>query len=116
MTGIHSGFLRIGPGRKGLRPSGAPAWHIGHLFTPVDTERRHVIVVEGLLLVITEHDQHVGRTALQSLSHLSNALLVGRVSLLEDLWRQLLRDPGVDFSQQLLIGNMFAIGYAIQGL
>ena len=36
--------------------------------------------------------------------------------LLEDLWRQLLRHPGVDFSQQLLIGDMLAIGHAIQGL
>src|SRR5262245_8497520 len=98
MTGIHSGLLGIGPGREGLRPPGALARHIGHLFTPVDTERRHIIVVEGLLLVIAEHDQHVGRTALQGLSNLGNTLLVGRVPFLEDLWLQLLRNTWSYFS------------------
>jgi hypothetical protein len=116
MARIHPGLLRIGPGRQGLRPPGALARHIGYLLAPVDTERWHIIIVEGLLLVITEYDQHVGRAALQGLSNPGNTLLVGRVPLLEDVRRQLLRNSGVDFSQQLLIGDMLAIGYAIQGL
>src|SRR5713101_8156365 len=87
-----------------------------YLLTPVDTERRHIIVVEGFLLVIAEHDQHVGCATLQSLSNLGNALLVGGVPLLEDLWGQLLRNPGVDFRQQLLIGDMLAIRHSIQAL
>src|SRR5215472_2408205 len=116
MTGIHPGFLRIGPGRESLRPPGALARHIGYLLAPVDTERRHIIVVEGLLLVIAEHDQHVGRAALQGLSNFGNALLVGRVPLLEDVWRQLLRHTWIYFSQQFLIGDMLAIGYTIQAL
>src|SRR5262245_60892655 len=116
MTGIHSGLLGIGPGREGLRPPGVPARHIGYLLAPVDTERRHIIVVEGLLLVIAEHDQYVGRAALQCLSNFGNALLVGRVPLLEDVWRQLLRHTWVYFGQQFLIGDMLAIGYTIQTL
>src|SRR6266496_5039188 len=116
MARIHPRFLGIGPGREGLRPPGALAWHIGYLLAPVDTERRHVIVVEGLLLVIAQDDQYVWRAALQGRSNLGNALLVSRVPLLEDLWCQLLRNSGIDFSQQLLIGDMFAIGHAIQAL
>ncbi len=46
--------------------------------------------MEGLLLVITEHNQYVRRAALESLSNLGNALLVGLMSLLADLWLQLL--------------------------
>src|SRR5262245_5258810 len=111
MARIHPGLLGIRPGRQGLRPSRALAWDIGHLFTPVDTERRHIIVVEGLLLVIAEDNQHISRAALQRLSNLGNALLVCRVPLLEDRWRQLLRHPRVDFSEQFLIGDMLAIGY-----
>jgi len=38
------------------------------------------------------------------------------VPLLEDLWRQFLRHPGGDFSQQFLIGDMLAIGHSIQTL
>src|SRR5262245_17512749 len=116
MTGIHPGLLRIGPSREGLRPPGTLARHIGYLLAPVDTERRHIIVVECLLLVIAEHDQHVGRAALQCLSNFGNTLLVGRVSLLEDVWRQFLCHTWSYFSQQLLIGDMLAIGYTIQGL
>src|SRR5215475_9692977 len=116
MTGIHPGLLGIGPGRKGLRPPGALARHIGYLLAPVDTERRHVVIMEGLLLVIAEYDQYVGSAALQGLSNFGNALLVGRVPLLEDVWRQFLRHTWVYFSQQFLIGDMLAIGNAIQGL
>src|SRR5215471_10148665 len=102
MTRVHPGLLGIGPGRQSLRPPGALARHIGHLLTPVDTERRHIVVVESLLLVIAKHDQDVGCAALQGLSHLRNALLVGRMPLLEDLWRQLLCNTWIYFSQQLL--------------
>src|SRR5262245_63760550 len=116
MARIHPGLLGISPGRQGLRPSGAPTRHIGHLLAPVDTECRHIIVVEGLLLVVAKHNQYVGRATLQGLSNLGNTFLVSRVPLLEDLWRQLLRHTWIYFSQQFLIGDMLAIGYTIQAL
>jgi hypothetical protein len=87
---------------------------IGNLLTPVDTERRHVIVVEGLLLVIAEDDQDVWRDTLQGLGESGNALLVSVVPLLENFRRQLLRNPGAGFRQQLLKGHMFPIRHAVQ--